>query len=244
MEDFANVICIDPSMTSRLLQIANSAIYSFSGQISTISRAVTVVGTRDIYNMILVDVSSSAFKHFGNNSIDLQRFWRASIYCGLAAKNIAIRLGIKDIEYLFVAGLLLNIGELIVANVTPELAEQCEGHETTMPWDFQKKHLGFSYNQLSAELLKSWDLPKKIILPIFHQHKAGDISINQDVKILDLAAKLALIDSHRHLYSVESTVSDSLLSDLSLNETSLASVIEFADLETESIIKVMSAVNP
>ena len=46
IEDFANVISVDPSLTSRLLQIANSAIYSFPGEISTISRAITIIGTQ------------------------------------------------------------------------------------------------------------------------------------------------------------------------------------------------------
>ncbi len=68
VEDFASVISIDPSLTSRLLQIANSAIYSFRGEISTISRAITIIGTQAIYNMMLVDVASTAFKHFGSSA--------------------------------------------------------------------------------------------------------------------------------------------------------------------------------
>jgi HD-like signal output (HDOD) protein len=95
------VISIDPSMTSRLLQIANSAIYRFPGEISTIYRAISVIGTQAIYNMMLVDVAASVFKHFANQAIDLKRFWRMSIYCGLVTKNLAIKVGIKDIERLF-----------------------------------------------------------------------------------------------------------------------------------------------
>jgi HD-like signal output (HDOD) protein len=61
--DFADVISIDPSMTSRLLQIANSAIYPFPGEISTISRAITVIGTQAIYNVMLVGVAALAFEN-------------------------------------------------------------------------------------------------------------------------------------------------------------------------------------
>ena len=124
--DFAEIISVDPSMTSRLLQIANSAIYHFPGEISTISRAITIIGTQAIYNMILVDVAGSAFKHFENQAINLKRFWRMSIYCGLVAKYLAIKAGIKDIERLFIAGLLQNFGELIVAKITPDVAQSCE----------------------------------------------------------------------------------------------------------------------
>jgi len=80
ISDFADVIGIDPSMTSRLLKIANSAIYSFSGEISTISRAITIIGTQAIYNMMLVDVAASAFTHFENQAINLKRFWRMSVF--------------------------------------------------------------------------------------------------------------------------------------------------------------------
>ena len=98
ISDFADVISVDPSMTSRLLQIANSAIYSFPGEISTISRAITIIGTQAIYNMMLVDVTASAFKHFANQAIDLKRFWRMSIYCGLVTKNLAIKAGLSLIH--------------------------------------------------------------------------------------------------------------------------------------------------
>jgi HD-like signal output (HDOD) protein len=74
IEDFANVISVDPPMTSRLLQIANSAIYSFPGEIDTISRAITIIGAQAIYNMMLVDVAATAFNHFFNQAIDLNRF--------------------------------------------------------------------------------------------------------------------------------------------------------------------------
>jgi len=186
--DFANVISIDPSMTSRLLQIANSAIYSFPGEISTISRAITIIGTQSIYNMMLVDVAASAFKHFSNQAIDLQRFWRVSVFCGLAAKNLAITAGIRDIERLFVAGLLQNFGELIVAKITPAVAQRCEMYSSEhLPWSVQKENFGFTYTDISAELLKIWQIPEKIILPIRHFNEARTIQINKDVKVLYLA---------------------------------------------------------
>ena len=181
IEDFANVISVDPSMTSRLLQIANSAIYSFPGEISTISRAITIIGTQAIYNMMLVDVAATAFKHFANDSIDLKRFWHMSVFCGLASKNLAITAGIRDIERLFVAGLLQNFGELIVAKISPELAKQCENYSgDSLPWPLQQQVLGFTYTEVSAELLKIWQLPEKIILPIRHYNNAQNIQIDQD----------------------------------------------------------------
>ncbi|WP_448213643.1 HDOD domain-containing protein [Colwellia sp. MEBiC06753] len=242
VEDFANVISIDPSMTSRLLQIANSAIYSFPGEISTISRAITIIGTQAIYNMMLVDVAASAFKHFSNDTIDLKRYWRMSVYCGLAAKNLAITAGIRDIERIFVAGLLQNFGELIVAKVSPELAKKCEQYDgQQLPWQLQQDTLNFTYTDVSAELLKIWQIPEKVIMPIKYFNQAHDIQINKDVKVMYLASRLALVDSHPALYSYEDIVDESICASLNLTIDELASAAEFAYDEVDNILKIMGA---
>ncbi|TWX53102.1 HDOD domain-containing protein [Colwellia hornerae] len=241
IEDFANVISVDPSMTSRLLQIANSAIYSFPGEISTISRAITIIGTQAIYNMMLVDVAATAFKHFSNQAIDLKRFWRMSIFCGLATKNLAIKAGIRDIERLFVAGLLQNFGELIVAKISPEIAQQCERYSAEqLPWVLQKQALGFTYTDISAELLKIWQIPEKIILPIRHFNEAKTIQINKDVKVLYLASRLALVDSHPETFNYDDSVDESLCANLNISRDDLAQAIEFAAEEAENILTIMN----
>jgi len=241
ISDFADVISVDPSMTSRLLQIANSAIYHFPGEISTISRAITIIGTQAIYNMMLVDVAASAFKHFSNQAIDLKRFWRMSIYCGLVTKNLAIKAGIKDIERLFVAGLLQNFGELLVAKISPEVAQQCEQYNRdNLPWALQESALGFSYTDISAELLKIWQLPEKIIMPIRHFNQAQSNQINQDVKVLNLASRLALLDSHEDEFEYDEVIDESLCKSLKLSKEDIDQAIEIAADDAVGILTVMN----
>ena len=242
IEDFANVISVDPSMTSRLLQIANSAIYSFPGEISTISKAITIIGTQSIYNMMLVDVAATAFKHFSNHTINLKRFWRMSVYCGLATKNLAINAGVRDIERLFITGLLQNFGELIVAKVSPETAQKCADYSgNELPWEKQQQILGFTYSDISAELLKIWQIPEKIILPIRHYNDAVNIQINKDVKILHLASRLALIDVDSDQFSYDDIVDKSLLSSLLISEDDLNLAADFANRESDHILYIMGA---
>ena len=239
--DFADVISVDPSMTSRLLQIANSAIYHFPGEISTISRAITIIGTQAIYNMMLVDVAASAFKHFENQAIDLKRFWRMSIYCGLVSKGLAIKAGIQDIERLFVAGLLQNFGELLVAKITPKTAQRCEQYNSKhLPWALQELALGFTYTDISAELLKIWQLPEKIIIPIRHFNQAQSNQINQDVKILNLSSRLALLDSHDELFEFSGIIDESLCQSLKLTKEDIEQVIEIATNDAEGILTLMN----
>lgn len=239
--DFADVISIDPSMTSRLLQLANSAIYNFPGEVSTISRAITIIGTQAVYNMMLVDLAGSAFKHFENQAINLKRFWRMSIYCGLATKGLSIKAGVKDIERLFVAGLLQNFGELLVAKITPEVAQRCEQYSRdNLPWELQKLALGYTYTDISAELLKIWQLPEKLITPIRHFQHAQSNQINNDVKILNLASRLALLDSHSDLFEFDELVDESLCQSLKLSRADIEQVIEIVLKDAESILTVMN----
>jgi len=241
INDFADVISVDPSMTSRLLQIANSAIYHFPGEISTISRAITIIGTQAIYNMMLVDVAASAFKHFANQAIDLKRFWRMSIFCGLVTKNLAIKAGIKDIERLFVAGLLQNFGELLVAKINPEVAQRCEQYNRdNLPWDLQKVALGFIYTDISAALLKIWQLPEKIIIPIRHFNQAQSNQINQDVKVLNLASRLALLDSHVDEFDYDELIDESLCNSLKLSKEDIEQATEIAANDALGILTVMN----
>ena len=241
ISNFADVIGIDPSMTSRLLQIANSAIYSFPGEISTISRAITIIGTQAIYNMMLVDVAATAFKHFENQAIDLKRFWRMSVYCGLASKNLAIAAGIRDIERLFIAGLLQNFGELLVATINPEIAQRCEKYsKNQLPWQLQELVLGYTYTEISADLLKIWQIPEKIILPIRYFNAASSIDINKDVKILNLASRLALIDSHSEEFSYADVIDESLCLPLGLSVDDLTQVAELAEKEATSVLSIMN----
>jgi len=242
IEDFANVISIDPSMTSRLLQIANSAIYNFPGEISTISRAITIIGTAAIYNMMLIDVAASAFKHFSNQAVDLKRFWRMSVFTGLAAKNLAIKAGIPDIERIFVAGLLGNFGELLVAKISPEIAGKIDKYTgARLPWQVQAHLLGFTYTDVSAELLKIWQIPERVILPIRHFNEAQSIQINKDVHVLYLASRLALIDSYPERFTHDDLVDGALFKKLSISEDDLEQAREFASTEAQSILAIMNA---
>lgn len=241
IEDFANVISVDPSLTSRLLKIANSSIYNLPGQISTISRALTIIGTQALYNLVLIDAASAAVKHFGDSKVNLDRFWRMSIYCALATKNLAVRAGIRDIERMFVAGLLQNFGELIIFKEAPEKAQRCNKlNAQTLPWEIQKEILGFSYSDVSAQLLKLWDIPGKIILPIEHFNSAANNDINIDVKVLNIAACLAIVDTYNDVYNIDDIVDSAMFPSLDICHQDLVEAAEFANQETDKIMSIIS----
>jgi len=136
---------------------------------------------------------------------------------------------------------LQNFGELLVAKISPKVAQRCEQYDTSqLPWQLQTLTLGYNYTDISADLLKIWQIPEKIILPIRHFNAASSIEINKDVKILNLASRLALIDSHSDQFTYEGVIDESFCKALGLSVEHLTQAAEFAKKDATSILSMMN----
>ena len=105
----------------------------------------------------------------------------------------------------------------------------------------QKKHLGFTYTDITVEMLRLWEIPEKIILPIQHYYQAQTIEINKDVKVLNIATRLALIDSHPDKFSLDALMESELCANLSITIDDVTNAAEFACEEAENILNIMNA---
>lgn len=170
-DDIAEVISIDPSLTLRLLKIVNSAFYGFRGEIETVSHALGVVGTEQLMQLILATTVVKQFK--GIDMIDMEYFWKHSIACGLAARAIHEARGEHDGERVFVAGLLHDIGRLVMCLKIPV--------QLRIVLDFAKKsgdrwhkaeakYFGFDHGGVGGALLRAWHLPKRLQEAVAHHH--------------------------------------------------------------------------
>lgn len=240
-EDIANIVALDPSLSSKLLQLANSALYCFPSQITTITRAVNVIGGESLYNLVVAETASTAFKEFENNAIDLERFWQQSVYAGLVARQLADELNKRDVERYFLLGLLHNFGELAVAHGTGERAAECQAFaETQLPWEQQKRVLGFTYADCSAEILMLWNLPSALFTPIANQHNKT-LALNQtDVAILYAAVRLALVIVYKDRFAAERLIGEDILKSLGITEQELKKAVKYARIEAYKILVLMN----
>ena len=120
MDEIAKVINYDPAIMSQVLKISNSALYKFPRVITTVTKSIQVIGTRSVYDLVLAYGVASAVKNVDPDIINLDKFWEQSVSCALLCKHLAETLGIKESEKLFVCGLLHNIGELVLVQLSPE----------------------------------------------------------------------------------------------------------------------------
>jgi HD-like signal output (HDOD) protein len=241
MDDIGDVLSLDPSLSSKLLKLANSPLFRFESQIDTIGRAVNVIGGEALYNLVMAETASSAFEHFSGDVIDLKKFWQQSIYCSLIAKHLAKIARLRGSERFFLLGLLHNIGELIVAVQAPQEAIKCTQYDKRIsPWKLQYQVLGFHYAQCSAELLRQWKLPEQLCYPVFHLHDENKALESKEIGIVYTAVRAAVAMTNENLYSLSQLVSPMVLKSLKLDQDDLADALKFALMEADNILSIMN----
>jgi putative nucleotidyltransferase with HDIG domain len=171
--DIGQVISEDPALSVKLLKIVNSAFYGFPSRIETISRAITIVGTLEITDLILGSSAVEAFAGLPNELVDMQQFWEHNLYTGVVARVLARHHRAPNTERFFVSGLLHDIGSLVIYHERPEQARQAlEQARAGTPLHLAEQEIfGFDHGEVGAELMQAWNLPEVFIEAARHHHR-------------------------------------------------------------------------
>ncbi|WP_235594725.1 HDOD domain-containing protein [Paraglaciecola hydrolytica] len=240
IEDIGDLIALDPSLSSKLLKLANSSLFRFESQIDTLSKAISVIGGEALYNLVMAETASSAFEHFSSDVINLNRFWLQSVYAGLVAKHLAKIAKVRGSERFFVLGLLHNLGELLVAVQAPDLAIECSNFsETVSPWKRQQQVLGFNYASCSAELMQAWRLPSQLYIPVMHIHDENKALKDKEIAIIYCAVRASIAMATDGMYTTNQLIPPLVLSSLKLETYDVNAAVKFALMEADNIISIM-----
>ena len=199
--DIAKVVSQDPSFTVRLLRVANSPFYGFSSTIDTVSRAVAVIGTSQIRNLALATAVARSFAGLPNDLVSMENFWHHSLYCALVARILAKRVKVRrcDPEAVFTAGLLHDIGELVIFNRLPAQAKESllmvldSGDEIPV-YQAENQVMGFDHSNVGGELARPWSLPPMLEECIdFHHNLKKAQRYPLETAVVHIANILALM---------------------------------------------------
>lgn len=185
----------DTNLTARLLRVANSAFYGFQSRIETVSRAITIIGLRELRDIVLATSAIEAFNKIPIDVANMYTFWNHSLYTGICARVLAARRQVLHRERLFVAGLLHDIGHLVLFIKQPELVRECLVRAATEDRDIdavERDVFGFDHAQLGAALMASWKLPDSLIQAVRFHHQpslARDFAL--ETSIVHVANNLA-----------------------------------------------------
>jgi len=241
MEDIAEVINYDPAIMSQVLKISNSALYKFHNTVTTVTKSIQVIGTRSIYDLVLAYGVANAFNNIDPDIVPLDKFWEQGVSCALLCKYFAEEVGVIEAEKLFVCGLLHNLGELVLVQLNPEAANKCASisNENT-PLMLQKKHLGFSYADVSSELLKLWGIPLDISNIVAKTHVSEHTAQSKEEKIIQLAYLLALNNVNSELYSTHADVTEDMYESLGIDLQCVNNALDFSNLQLMSALALFS----
>jgi putative nucleotidyltransferase with HDIG domain len=197
----ADVIRRDPSMTTRLLRLVNSVYYGLSTPVSSIEEAVFYLGVRQIRRLAIVTpVIEDLQKLAGRSGFPWREFWRHCIATAIMTREILGEVQPGSDEGDYVAGLLHDVGKIVMVAAFPEYFEQiqarlCEEKTRLLPMEIET--LGITHCELGARYLSAHKLPAATIQVVRFHHQPDcattDHRLVAAVQVADLFVRHAAI---------------------------------------------------
>ena len=172
--DIADILTNDPSLCSKVLRLVNSAYYGLGSRFEGIAQAVAYLGTNAVKN---IAISSAVYQVFnsrkGNSAFNLKVFWWHSLKCALLSRIFSKEVAYGSPDEAFVAGLLHDIGKLVLwvnfSEKYTELIKKYENHPAMLAAG--EGRLGATHSQIGAWLLDRWKFPSFVADSALYHHE-------------------------------------------------------------------------
>jgi HD-like signal output (HDOD) protein len=229
--DIATVLEKDPGLTARLLKIVNSAYYGSPSEIETVSRAITLVGNRELRSLVFATAVLEMFNGIPNDLVSMNSFWDDSLRCAVISQVLASHHHQKnEVEPIFVAGLLHEIGHLIIYHKLPELSREAllrYMHGGLDLYRAEREVFGFDYAAVGAALLRLWKLP-----PMLEQVVEFHI---EPEKVPDFPLETAIVHLAKKISALKTFEESEVLMKIPLNSSPWKSAGIREDMLTETL---------
>lgn len=193
-DDIAQVILKSPSLATVLLKIVNSSFYGFPSQIDSISRAITIIGTKEVGIIALGITVMNVFEDIPPKFFDMDSFRRHCFACGIISRIMAAQKAIPKTEQLFASGLLHEIGRMVVYKYFPTHASLLltRAAKSRRPLHQEEKEvLGCRHSDLNRLILKKWKLPFTLVDNISCLHNPSTATDPVQATIVHMADIIA-----------------------------------------------------
>jgi HD-like signal output (HDOD) protein len=192
--DLADIIGRDPSLTAKLLKLANSPLYGSRGPVDSIVRAVAMAGQKELTTLVTGLAALSAFSDIAPGLCDMRMFWRHAAACGIYASLLARSVPGTTPDRAFVGGLLHDIGQLVILRKLPAAAgrtlllSRVEGLPAS---EAEIAVLGFDHAAVGRALLAGWNFPESLIAMAADHHHPDGSPQSRDTALVHIADILA-----------------------------------------------------
>lgn len=171
-QDLMNAVLPDQAMCLTILKIANSAFFGLPRKVSTVDKAVMVLGFNEIRDIVLGKAVFNSFRNvYRNNRERINQFWEHSFLTGLAAKIIAEDINIPPSES-FIAGLIHDIGKLaMLISLNSDYATILESSSAHLQAEIEEQErFSITHNEVGYRLLNRWLFPKSLLNTTRYHH--------------------------------------------------------------------------
>jgi HD-like signal output (HDOD) protein len=156
-----------------LLKLVNSAFFALPSKVDSITRAVALIGGRELSALAMGLSVIRFFKGIPATVMDMKNFWLHSVACGIFARILAHRGSELSEELFFLGGLLHDIGRLIMFSEYPRVSAYTidVAKKRKVPLVIvEREILGYDHSQVTGLLLQKWEFPKSLQTMIRYHH--------------------------------------------------------------------------
>lgn len=239
----ARMISYDQALAARTLRAANSSLYRLESKVKTISQAIMVLGFDTVRSLVSAGAIVNALPG-GGAGLEPSQFWRHSMATALCARNIARHTRLNH-EYAFLAGLLHDIGRLVLATRFPQhyaAVAAWRGAHDAWQVDAEQAVLGIDHQQVGQMLAEAWHFPPLIQRAIAHHHAPAVDDLGELASIVHVAnAIVHALDLGGEPGSAVPPVSQTAWASLRLDGEMLRAVFRETEAQYEDACQVLTA---
>jgi putative nucleotidyltransferase with HDIG domain len=242
--DVSKVVSSDMILSARLLKVVNSPFYGFRAQVDTVHRAIALAGMNELLTMALGMTAVNYFQNIPVGFISLDSFWRHSVGCGILARSLADNMKDMNPERMFTAGLLHDIGRLVMAKDIPQLTalSMRTALEKGLPLvQAERKIFEFDHADVGGELLRQWFFPDILVSLVENHHTPMQSDSPREACLIRLADLISnSVNASRGAPYVLAPITKDITRELDLPPEALPAAMEDYDAQIADVLSVFT----
>jgi putative nucleotidyltransferase with HDIG domain len=193
IQDFEEVIKLDPALVMRLLRLVNSPFFGLTSKVESLSKAVVFVGLKQLRNLVAVEAARDIFSDSDKNpDFSRRNLWINSATVAVLAQLISKRIFSQEGDDVFLAAILHDIGIIVEDQIVPEeFHEACHAYvsgDQDLLCSGEDKIIGTNHTKIGAVMAQEWKLADQVVEAIrYHHDHTKSYPVPSAISILQLA---------------------------------------------------------
>jgi putative nucleotidyltransferase with HDIG domain len=174
MAEIEAILRYEPGLTANVLRLVNSAYFGIPRKVGSVRQAILFMGWKRLTQMVIAScVSAVMDKPVSGYDLAPGELWRHAIAVAVASEGLAKILELRDIEEIFTAGLLHDVGKMVLGRFVEEhrIDMEVERYRDQSFEKIEKEIFGMDHAEVGSQILANWGLPEALVLAVRYHHE-------------------------------------------------------------------------